>query len=170
MPEFNAQALYNGVYLLAPPVDAITPGDLMASDATGKLFFTPAYRSKISSTNKQGSTIQAGQVCAIHNSGIGFTYANATNDWYPAIGLAQSLMTDGAAGVVQTSGLFTLSDWTAITGTVELVARAQYWLDINSGMLVTSVSAFMSGNIVQPVGEAVSLDTMSIQIQRLMQL
>lgn len=116
-----------------------------------------------SATNKQGSSIAAGSPCATHSSGVGAVLASASNDTRVAVGLTIGDAADQSAIRVQTSGPFTLSDWTQSTGAATLVAKGRYWLDIVAGMLTTTPPASV-GNIVQLIGVAVSADTLDIQI------
>lgn len=122
----------------------------------------------IDATNKQGSVIEAGQVCATHSSGTGFVWANAATALL-GIGLAQSRMSIASGGSVLTSGLLRLGDWTNAVGLMTLPPRAKLWLDINSGKLVLTPPTTY-GNFVQQIGEAVSNDTVLIKIQLAIQL
>lgn len=115
------------------------------------------------STNKSGATINAGSPCASHSSGVGVVLAVAMDDTIPAVGLAINSPANLATTQVQTSGPFTLADWTAITGSASLVAKGRYYLSTVAGQLMTTPPATTS-NIVQLVGVAVSDDTLDIQI------
>jgi hypothetical protein len=161
MPLFvTPQIGRGGLALRCPSVDG-QPGDLLGTDGAGNLSLQ--IPGGINATNRLTSTIFAGQVCAIHSSGLGFVLANASDNTLPAIGLARSAVAAAAAGSVQTSGLLTLTDWTAVTGTVQLAARSTYWLDINSGKLTNSPPA-ARGNVLQAVGQAVGPLTLLIDI------
>lgn len=122
----------------------------------------------IDATNKQAAVIEAGQVCAIHSSGLGFVLGSAATGVL-GIGLAQSQMAINGAGSVITSGLLRLGNWTNAVGLMTLPPRAKLWLDINAGKLVLTPPT-ATGNFVQQIGESVSNDTVLIRIQLAIQL
>lgn len=164
MPLLALPALNNGVQLLAPSADG-SPGQVIATNGSGQLSFVSGSGSAVNqfaSTNKQGSTIAAGSVCAIHSSGVGAVLASATDNTLTGVGLAVGSATNLAAMTIQTSGAFTLADWTAITGSSTLSARAKYFLSTTSGLLTTSPPS-TPGNVVQFIGEAVNSTTLLIQ-------
>ena len=116
----------------------------------------------LTGTNNDSVTLLAGQAAATHSSGNGFVRANATNNGYPCVGLIVSDVIATGAAQVQAEGPMQLSDWTNVTGTVSLSAKAKYYLDVNAGKLTDTPPA-VSGNIVQQVGIAVALDTLLIE-------
>ena len=120
-------------------------------------------------TNKSGATIAAGNVVATHPSGIGVVLANATNDTRPAIGLSQGSAVDLATATIQTSGPFELADWTAITGTADLAAKANYYLSTTAGML-TATSPTSRPEISHMIGRAVSPRILDLNIGRIIRL
>ena len=77
-----------------------------------------------------------------------------------ALGLVVADVADSVAGTVQTTGPFTLSDWTAVTGASTLTSSI-YWADpVTHGMLTTTVPS--GGQIALPVGGAVSTTEIDI--------
>jgi hypothetical protein len=125
----------------------------------------PTKPPQITAQNKGLVTILKGQAVAAHSSGTGIILANASTSSKNAIGLAGQSIAPSASGIVILSGPFTLSDWTAITGTVSLSALAVYYLDVTDGQLSTSPpSVAGSGNVVQFTGRSISVDTLDLLI------
>ncbi len=117
-----------------------------------------------SSVNKDVATVLPGQVIALDPSGSGFIRACAADTTAPAYALSLASIAPLAAGNCQRSNLVTLADWTAVTGTVNLVAMAVYYLDaVNPGQL-TNVAPSGGGRIVQQVGITDSPTTLEIAI------
>jgi hypothetical protein len=112
--------------------------------------------------NKSGGTLSAGIVVATHSSGSGTVKAIATAFGTLAIGLAAESTLSSVSGEVQTSGSLTLSDWTAITGATELVARGRYYLSAATAGLLTTTAPSTVGHIIQLVGVAISPSTLDI--------
>ena len=119
--------------------------------------------SVFNTTNKQGSTIQAGQVVSGFPSGVGVALANSSDDTKPGIGLVTTTVVDQAACEVQTDGPFTLADWTAVTGAASLAARAVYYLETTDGKLTTTPPS-LNPAVVHRIGRAVSPQILSIDI------
>jgi hypothetical protein len=144
--------------------DVLLIGDAADSDNLKKsksenLVTAPYYRSE----NKSGVTIEAGQVGATHGTGTGVILADASDTSAKAVGLVREQTASSTNGYVQTAGLFSLSDWTNVIGAVSLAAKALYFLDTTAGQLVATAPS-ASGNIVIPVGRAVSLTELDISI------
>ncbi len=110
--------------------------------------------------NKSGATLAAGTAVAIHSSGTGTIKAIATAYGTLTVGLAAESTASAVSGDVQTSGPFTLANWTAITGTTELVARGRYYLSATTAGTLTTTAP--STGIVQFVGVAISPTTLDI--------
>lgn len=132
--------------------------------ATGK--FTPVFPSGefYEAENKDSVTLNAGQPVATHSSGTGVVRANATDNSKPACGLVKTGSAAAVASKIQTDGLLTLADWTNATGTTALSAGARYYLSATVGLLTTTPPS-STGNVVQLVGKAVSLDTLRLEIE-----
>lgn len=113
--------------------------------------------------NKDTVAIPRGGIVANHSSGVGIQRAVATSTSYPAIGLAAEAIAVGNVGEIQTEGLIESSDWSLVTGTVALAAKATYFLDSTSGKLTTTAPS-TTGYIVQIVGVAVNTTTLDITI------
>lgn len=115
-----------------------------------------------SSTNKGAVSFWQGAAIARDPSGIGFVLANNGS----AAGVAIGLACLGAPGtqpeIVQLAGLFTLNDWTPVTGTVSLTALAYYWLDSTNGKLTTVKPVLPT--LATLVGYPVSPQTLNIGI------
>lgn len=115
--------------------------------------------------NKDTGTFAIGAALAVDASGVGVVKASAADNTKHAAGLATVGVIVGAAETVQTDGIFTRSDWTSVTGTVSLAAKAVYYLSASPGMLTTAAPAAL-GQVVQPVGLAVSADTLELEIEK----
>mgnify|MGYP003146574639 CR=1 FL=1 len=122
-----------------------------------------AMPARFSTENKEGATIEAGQIVATHSSGTGVVLANATDTSVPAVGLMRAQTADTVSGDVQTDGVYELSDWTNVIGATTLSAKAKYYLDTTDGLL-TATPPSTSGNIVQLVGRAISPTKLDISI------
>lgn len=118
-----------------------------------------------SSENKEGGTILAGMVCAIHSSGTGVVKASAADNSKAAIGLIQETTANTFAGNVQTEGLFIQADWTDVIGAVTLAAKATYFLDPTTPGMLTVTPPTTPGQIVQIIGTAVSTDTLDLTME-----
>ncbi len=109
-----------------------------------------------SATNKGAIGFWMGAAIAIDASGSGFILADSSALVTQAVGLATLGAPAGDPEIVQLAGLFSLDDWTPVTGTVTLAPRGIYYLGTN-GMLVTGPP-----NLVQVVGIAISSRTMDL--------
>lgn len=118
-----------------------------------------------SAENKDGSTISAGMACAVHTSGVGVVKASAADASKIAVGLIRADTASTFAGDVQTEGLFTLADWTAVIGSMALAAKATYFLDPMTPGTLTATPPTTSGQIVQIVGTSVSADTLDLTME-----
>lgn len=118
-----------------------------------------------SAQNKTGSTILKGMAVAGHSSGSGVIFGNASNIPTQAIALCTADVLSSAIGTYQTSGLLTLADWTSVTGAVSLVPLANYFLSTTDGLL-TNTAPSTPGEIIQIIGRATSLDTLSINLKQ----
>lgn len=112
--------------------------------------------------NRSGSVFAVGQPVAVVATGV--TDASATGNTTPCAGLA----TTGAAALgtetVVTEGLYTLADWTAVTGSAALTPGAVYFLSATTAKL-TATKPTGAGNVVQAVGRAVSATTLAIDLE-----
>ena len=106
-----------------------------------------------------------GMVAAVHSSGTGVAFANATGTGLRAVGIAKESITASTSGEIHTDGPLTMSDWTSVTGSTNLTAMGRYYLDTTDGKLTTTPPS-SSGNLVQLVGVAVSPTTLDLQIGR----
>ncbi len=128
-------------------------GEAGSSDGTGNTF---------EAENKSGATLAVGAVVAPHSSGTGTIKAIATAYGTLAIGLARASTANGVSGVVQTTGPFTMSDWTSIAGATELTARAKYYLSPTTAGTITTTCPTTGGHVIQLVGVAVSPTTLDL--------
>jgi len=115
--------------------------------------------SKFEAANMSGWLLRAGMLVEANSQADGICAWNgsATSElWGNAYGLLAKDTAEGDTGTIQSAGLFTLSDWTLVTGTSALMVGAMYWGDtVNPGMLTRSVPAGGSGKLALSVGVAV---------------
>lgn len=125
----------------------------------------------VTMTNSNANAVTLGQpVYVSGNDTVDLAQANA-----PATKNVFGLVVDttvnaGDPAGIQTDGLFASANWTAVTGSANLTAGAEYYLDAaNAGKLtVTPPSA--GGDYVAPVGEGVSATEIEINIERTVKL
>lgn len=116
-----------------------------------------------SAENKDVVTIKAGQPVATHSSGTGVVLAAGTASGLACVGLASEDIAPAAAGLIQTGGPLTISDWTDGTGSASLSSRTTYYLS-TAGGLITSTSPTSAGEYSQVVGRSVGVNTLAIEI------
>lgn len=117
-----------------------------------------------SAENKQGATLAAGLVLATHASGTGIVKADAIGVAKRAVGFLCASTLNAIAGDVQTDGILTLADWTAVIGAASLT-RGPYFLDASAPGTMTQLPSSTPGNIVQELGNAISTTEFDISIQ-----
>lgn len=117
-----------------------------------------------SAENKEGFTILAGMACAVHSSGTGIIKASSADNTKIAIGLIRADTANTFSGLVQKSGLFTLSDWTSVIGASTLAAKTTYFLDPSTPGKLTATVPTTTGQTVQIVGTAVSTTTLDLDV------
>jgi len=91
----------------------------------------------------------------------------ATGHPYEVAGLAASDASNGQIIALITDGQISLADWTRVAGTVALEVNKRYYLsDMTAGMLsLTCPSA--AGSTVVCVGQAISQQTLDVEINLL---
>lgn len=122
-----------------------------------------AVQGRFEAENKD-TEIKIGMPVATHSSGTGIVKADATNTSKPCIALSQKEVKNKFSGSYVTDGIWTMDDWTAVTGTALLQPKAIYFLDTTAGRLTTA-SPVNSGNISQEIGRAVSTKELEITIK-----
>lgn len=120
--------------------------------------------------NLSALIIPPGAPVAVHNSGQGVVPAIAGASLAAAVALAQEQLPAGVAGFCQTAGLFSLLDWSLVTGAVQLFPRGLYFLDPTIEGRLTLAPPTQVGQIVQLIGQAVSLTTLSLVLRDPIQL
>ena len=114
-----------------------------------------------SGVNADSGTIFDGMVIAAHASGI--MRADADDLTRCAVGLARIGAVIAGTVTGQTSGLLSLSDWSAVTGTTTLTPQAVYYVSATAGMLTTTAPTG-SGKGVQVVGKALTTTIIAILV------
>lgn len=114
--------------------------------------------------NKTGSQQVAGAALAQHSSGSGFVLARADAIGTRCVGLLLQDTSSAVAGPVQTSGVVTVADWTAATGSASLSVHGRYFLDAATPGKLTLVPPSTVGQFVQAVGEAVGPQSLDVNI------
>ena len=131
-----------------PPIAITTPGALQTNALS-----LPA-----------GATLPTGTPVYLSSAGTlcgAMATSSMTSD---VLGLLIAPVHVGVSGTFLTSGLLQLADWTAITGSPQLVQDAHYFLGTTLGRLVTTPSTSI-GNVLLDLGVAVAPDTFFIRIQ-----
>jgi hypothetical protein len=114
-----------------------------------------------SAVNKDVVSMAIGSICARDPSGTGVILAQATGVGKAAVGFCISPAIVGASTMVQVSGVLTLADWTAFTGSPTLSALSYYFLSATAGMIgVTPPGTGIS----QLVGTAISPNSLDMTI------
>lgn len=112
--------------------------------------------------NQDTVTILRGQVVAVHPDGI--WRANASDDSRNAVGLMSEDTAVGSSNNVVTDEVFTMADWTNVTGEPSLNPGDIYFLDIVSGKLTTTAPS-VPGQVAQQVGRAISSIALDIECE-----
>ena len=115
--------------------------------------------------NKDTVTIRRGQWVAIDESGSGVVLANAEDNSRPAVGVMSADTSVGATQNVVTDEVFTLTDWSNITGMTTLQGGLVYFLDTRSGYM-TTIAPDTTGEVAQLLGRAISSTQFDIEIQQ----
>lgn len=114
--------------------------------------------------NKDVVTINPGMAVAAHPSGTGVILAVNTMPARACAGLSQSTTAPTFADVFRVDETLTLTDWTDATGSPTLSPLGIYFLDSTPGMITLTAPTAL-GSIVQIVGQALSPDTLKIELQ-----
>lgn len=112
--------------------------------------------------NADTTTIFRGQVVAVHPNGI--WRANASDDTRNAVGLMSENTPVGSVNNVVTDEVFTMADWTEVTGEPSLNPGDIYFLDVVSGKLTRTAPSTL-GQVVQQVGRAISSIALDIECE-----
>lgn len=139
-------------------------GETNAASFTQRVAVLEASGSLYSAENKQGSTISGGMVVATHTSGTGIVKADAIGIAKRAVGFLRDDTLSTVAGDVQTDGIITKADWSAVIGAATLT-RGPYFLDASAPGTMTQSPDQTTGNIVQALGVALSTTEFDISIQ-----
>ena len=118
-------------------------------------------------TKESDDIIKIGQPLYINNSGH-VQLAKAVSSYQNTVGLSLTNTNPSFACTYQTSGVFTLSDWTNVTGTALLVPNSFYFLDSNNFGKLTNISTSIPGQYSIRIGYA--LDTINLDISNKLQI
>lgn len=114
--------------------------------------------------NKDAVTIMAGQQVSVHPGGVGMILANAGDNLKNAIGTAAEDISQGNSGAVRIDGVLSLPDWTESSGSLTLLARTVYYLDLISGKMSASPPV-VSGQVVQIVGRSIGPNELHVKVE-----
>ena len=115
-----------------------------------------------SAQNVSGGEIKAGQLVAMHSSGVGFILADKGAIGTRAIGVAMETVANGFALVAQVGGILSLDDWTDATGASSLAALTRLYLGDDGALTATPTET--GGEILQLIGEPVGAQKLAINI------
>jgi hypothetical protein len=120
-------------------------GDVQISTVALYQFLSTMGTDFAVATNVSGVRFTKGQAIGRGPADTGYDLASNAALSTQAIGLACEFSIAGQGAIVQLSGPFCLFDWTAITGTVQLLPRTTYYLGAVPGSLTN----------IAPVGPAI---------------
>jgi hypothetical protein len=121
----------------------------------------------VSMTNNNASPITIGMVVYDDAAlGVDLAQANAAST-AKVFGLVRDASIAAAAsGSIQTDGIITSSDWTAVVGAVALVSNSDYFLSAAAaGQLVTTPPTGAPNQLTY-VGRSISTTSLEISIER----
>ena len=159
--QFGDQAIASGQIVTDQALTTIWDGAAWQLMGGGGGAASPVF----TAINQDSVTLHPGQPVQVYSTGSGVTRAVGTAGHH-TIGLVTVATDAGFQTPYQTEGPLTLADWTAVTGTVTLAAKARYFLDpVTPGMLTLVPPVSGSGKILQGVAWSLSPDTLDIQIE-----
>lgn len=141
----------------------VTPAVTQQQVQVTSLVKTIGAAETLSSENKQGATVYAGQAAALHSSGTGIVLADASSVLTPALGIITADAAAGIAAEILTEGIVTLADWTAATGAASLTPNAVYYLSTTAGLLTVTAPS-TAGHYLQYIGRAITAQKLDISI------
>lgn len=167
--QYPLQWFVNGAFVGVRDTVNVVPGAGMTISGTDdgvqvKLTVT-GTGNQFSATNQSGGTISAGQ--PVSRTSTGVVLASASNTTKPCRGLAMGGVAAGLNGNFQSSGILSLTDWTAATGGVNLVQGSYYYLSTTAGKLTATKP---STGPCQMVGQANSATDLDVQIREFLGL
>jgi hypothetical protein len=122
--------------------------------------------SDFTAENKDAGALVIGMAVATHSSGVGVVKAKADSIATRCIGLSKTATNPTFTATIDTDGVFVLADWTAITGSANLLANTVYFLSSATAGLLTNTPTTTTGEYVQRIGTAVSPTELCIEIQQ----
>lgn len=158
--KLPASGVPDSVYYL---LNGASIQEFVTSDTGSFIPVASANSTIYSSQNKDSNAIAIGNAVTQDPSGTGIRLANASSTNTSCIGLSLDVINQGFAGRIISYGSLTLTDWTIVTGMINLIVKAKYYLDIVSGKLST-VPTSIIGQINQLVGVAIDIYTLEINL------
>lgn len=137
-------------------------GKIVATDpATGKLDPTVMPSGVGADTDSMIADVgglSAGDLVNVYSNAGTLTArkADATAYGKPADGFVLGATAQGSSCVVHRAGQ-------TISGLTGLTVGTRYFLDVTAGKMASDVSGFVSGNVIQPVGIAMSATTLAFE-------
>jgi hypothetical protein len=139
-------------------VQEIAPGDTLSA-ASSEV-------DVVAKNNDNAGAITIGMPVYVKGNGNVDKASAAAAGTRAVLGLVKDASIAAAAsGFIQTDGVLTSADWTAVAGVATLTAGAIYYLSTTAGQLTTTPPS-SSGNYVCKVGIAISTDTLEIDTDR----
>lgn len=146
----NTWHLISGVVISAGAANA---GDLVALNDDGKLdeSVMPSGIGAETASFPASENLASGDQVNIWNDAgtLRVRKADATAAGKRSHGVVKAAVTSGASALVYLPGI-------TLTGLTGLTAGAHYFLGTTPGAIVTDVSAYVAGNVIQRVGHALS--------------
>lgn len=142
----------------------LQPGDKLPADILDQAANDGLDGFRFWALNLDLPIINAGGAVALVDGQEQVVLAVANGPVFPCVGLMQTVVRTGFSGWVQTAGLFTLQDWSQITGAASLVPNRVYFLDPAFPGRLTVVPPTAAGKIVQIIGRSISDKKLSLSI------
>jgi hypothetical protein len=141
----------------------IVSGQLQELSASDTLSAAVSAIDVVSKTNDNAGAITKGMCVYVKSNGnVDKAKADAVATT-KVLGLVwETSISAAAAGNIQTDGIITVSDWTAIIGAASLTPGSIYYLSGATAGQLTATAPSTAGHYVLPVGMAISTTEMNI--------
>lgn len=133
-------------YLLDNPGGGSASGDSLVIEATAS------------------ESLVAGSPCIVSGNGIISSAQADSIITSQVIGLTKETILSSGIGDIVLSGKIEIADWTAITGSSELIPGNIYYLDSNSPAMLTETATVTVGDCVVRIGIALTTTILIVNI------
>lgn len=118
-----------------------------------------------SGENKDAVPLAVGMAAAVHSSGTGFVRADATTTTKDVVGVVSIAGDPGFVVGVETDGFVTQADWSGVTdeASTTLTPTARYFVSPTTPGNITATAPTTVGQVVMPVGRAITPTTLMVE-------